>query len=489
MSADTLKFYNSDFKRTLFPLNTNHLIINKMHLQLDRSIANQNGNLNHPLQFLPQSRVFANKGGRLLRRTVKLDPFAEYFIYDLIHKNRSYFISTNSKSRKIFGYNFSENKVPNTAASYSSFKKAISAFTNKYKYGMKFDISSYFNSIYQHDLVSWFSETTNAEKDTKDFGQFLRQINSGRSVDCLPQGILPCKVIGSHFLKFIDNSISLKCEGFLRFMDDFYLFGNDQQTVFDDFNLIQQLLGLKGLNINQSKTVHHIPSHIDVHLDSVKTELLQIRRKVIIVSGEEYDVSNPFQDILSHDQVEYLTTLLKNPNIEEEDAELVLVLLRDYSRNVLDYLEGIIEKFPNLIKNIFSFSRFIEDKEDYLDILINVVRNSRDITEYQLFWIAWIVEIYLSEYEKAGELVNLLLINPKSSSISKAKILEMKDNRFGLPEVREEYLRSGQSDWLGWSSAVGSQSMKKISRNHLLDYFGNGSEMNKLIAACVKSLD
>ena len=40
----------------------------------------------------------------------------------------------------------------------------------------------------------------------------------------------------------------------------------------------------------------------------------------------------------------------------------------------------------------------------------------------------------------------------------------------------------GQSDWLAWASAVGSRSLKAITRNHTLTYFGKSSQLNHLIA-------
>ena len=52
-----------------------------------------------------------------------------------------------------------------------------------------FDVASYFNSIYHHDLVAWFDERGASGDDAALLGRFLREINSGRSVDCLPQGI------------------------------------------------------------------------------------------------------------------------------------------------------------------------------------------------------------------------------------------------------------------------------------------------------------
>jgi hypothetical protein len=272
-------------------------------------------------------------------------------------------------------------------------------------------------------------------------------------------------------------------------MDDIYLFGNNEQIIYDDFNLIQQLLGLKGLNINLSKTNTKIPNQVEDEINPIKLSLLQIRRHVIEISGEEIDFDQPEELNLNKNQEEYLLSLLKDPNIEEDDAELILVLLKDHSENVLENLANILEKFPHLIKNIYHFSQFIEDKNELCLLLIQILKKSQDITEYQLFWIACIVESYLLECSQVYEVINLLITNPKRTSITKSKILEMKENRFGLPEIRESYLRSGQSDWLSWSSAIGTLSLRKISRNHLLTYFANGSQLNSLIADYVKNID
>ena len=72
--------------------------------------------------------------------------------------------------------------------------------------------------------------------------------------------------------------------------------------------------------------------------------------------------------------------------------------------------------------------------------------------------------------------------------MTKAKILEIPEMRFGLPELREEQLKEGKSDWLAWSSAVGSRVHKKASRNYVLNYFKNASNINAVIAEIVSGL-
>lgn len=93
------------------------------------------------------------------------------------------------------------------------------------------------------------------------------------------------------------------------------------------------------------------------------------------------------------------------------------------------------------------------------------------------------LEAYLLDTAAAPDLVHTLYRYESATDISRAKILEIADRRYGLPEMREGFLREGRSDWLAWASTVGSRNMDKQARNYLLDYFANGSEMNRLIAS------
>ena len=95
------------------------------------------------------------------------------------------------------------------------------------------------------------------------------------------------------------------------------------------------------------------------------------------------------------------------------------------------------------------------------------------------------MEEQLLETKGVEKLVLALHDHPRSSKISKAKLLEIPDSRYGLKELREPILRSGGSDWLSWSSAVGCRTEKKGARNHMIKYFAKGSRMNALIAEIV----
>jgi len=496
-SYSYVQYFLEDHPRTLFPLTTNRILVEKYADELIKYIYEKVLNKNESdHSFLPQLHCYAAKTGFHLRRTVKLDPVAELFIYHLVYINKTTFRPDFRETRKSFGYRFENGKPIAQTKSYTAFKSSIAHAKNSYKFSAKFDISSYFNSVYHHDLIAWFSEGNRTEgnrtlKDTENLGQFLREINAGRSTDCLPQGLHPCKIIGAEFLKFIDNSISVKSQLMLRFMDDYYLFDNDETTINSDFITIQRMLGEKGLFLNSTKTkigqVDEI--NIEKQVDAIKASLLKIRRHFIEVSGFEieFDQDEEYEN-LSDEQVEYLINILKDPDIHEEDAELVLILLRDHGSDVLEQMQKFLERFPSLSKNIYNFCRYLNDKTELSNLVKSFLKTAKNVTENQLFWLAKTAEDHLVDSQNYADIIDLLYNHPSSTSLTKAKVLEIPEHRFGLPELRSEHLLVGKSDWLSWSAAVGCRNETNIRRNHILAYFSKVSPMNKLIADCISAL-
>lgn len=498
MTTRTVAFYVEDFPRTLFPLETNKILVETAYKEIAERIHTPRvKGAKPPAIFLPQTRAWATKAGLHLRRTCKLDPVAEYFLYDLIYRHRGAFRGQRTIHRVNFGYRFTKKKWTSPATGYRAFRNAIVTGKEKYKYCAKFDVSSYFNSIYHHDLVKWFLETTGSDSDAELFDKFLKQTNSGRSVDCLPQGVYPAKVIGSWFLSSVDASTRLASPLLLRFMDDFYLFSDKRNDVISDFLIVQEELGRRGLSVNPSKTTvgPFEDEDIEGSVDTIKGSLLAKRRQVITASSAEYsDEENESDDdeqedgTLSEEQIEYLVELLRSGDIEEEDAELVLALMRDHSEDVLERLPAFLQRFPNLSKSLYHFAASVEDTESLADIVLKHVRSDQVLPEFQLFWIGWMVEARLLGTRSASEIVGALMEHSNATALTKAKILEIADSRYGLPELREEELRRGESGWVSWAAAAGTRHLRKAGRNHLLDYVANASPMNELIASAIRKL-
>lgn len=277
-------------------------------------------------------------------------------------------------------------------------------------------------------------------------------------------------------------------------MDDMYLFSNDEQAIDDDFQVIQRLLGEKGLSVNPQKTKKDAAAHLkmDKDIDDVKRTLLKRRRYLIAVgyddAGEEVVRELKLRQPLSDKELEYINSVLDKPEIEEDDAELILTIMREHAHKVERRLPYIAHAHPHLIKNIYSFCSNVADKEFIADMIYEEAAKGNQLIEYQLFWFGAILEEHLMQTRKASNLISILFNHRSATPLTRARILEIPDIRFGLPELRHEFLSSGQSDWLAWSSAVGSRLLNPISRNHVLKYFGNGSQLNHLIATIMLKL-
>lgn len=482
------EFFEYDFASTLFPMETcRFLIVNgapeiDAHIQRCLSKADEDKSY----QFLAQTRVYASKPRNHLRRTVKLDPVSEFFLYDVIFRNRSKFRKPFHKDKKHFGYRFEDGKPTSATASYTGYKKAVVAYAAQYDHSLSFDVASYFNGIYHHDIVAWFANLGVDMDDVNALGTYLRQSNSGRSIDCWPQGMYPAKMVGSDFLRFIEQHHGIKSSAVVRFMDDVVLYSADQEKLTEDFYLIQKLLGQKGLTVNPSKTVtgDTVAAQVEGNIDEVKGTLLAKRRKAAHLAYLGDFEAEPEEIQMTEEELEYLRELLKSPNLEEEDAELILSLFRDHPEEVQPHLEHFATSFPHLAKNIWSFCKYIEDK-DFIGEMVVRSATYGGLQEYQLFWFAWVLQDYAIGTKYAPEIISKLYNHPNASIISKAKVLEISDNRFGLVEMRDEHLVAGRSDWLSWASAVGHRGLLAVSRNHKLEYFANSSPMNHLIMTIV----
>ena len=117
-----VSFLLEDSPRTLFPLTTNQILVQRGSDELlgfARKLAGGSGS------FLPQKRVYANKDELHLRRTVKLDAVAEIYLYDLVYRNRVRFRKPNSKTRNHFGYRFANGRPVPPSTSYADFRNSV----------------------------------------------------------------------------------------------------------------------------------------------------------------------------------------------------------------------------------------------------------------------------------------------------------------------------------------------------------------------------
>ena len=189
---------------------------------------------------------------------------------------------------------------------------------------------------------------------------------------------------------------------------------------------------------------------------------------------------------LEADQINRLLVLLVDPKAEEVDVEKILGILHEHTDSVAPTIPYLLAKFPNIVKQLHKLAELITDKEELVTEIIALVEKGDRLIEFQLFWIACIAEDHLSETKSFGKLIMALYEKTSEHKITRARILEIPDQTFGLKEIREEILKSGASDWPSWAAAMGTRTLKKAERNYALKYFAKGSPLNHLISECVQ---
>jgi len=347
----------ADHPRTLFPLDVTRIVIEEGADRVFQYIKDEIKPSGQGQPFSPQIRCYAAKHGLHLRRTVKLDPVSELFIYDLVLANRKFFKRDTRKRRRQYGYYFKSGRPVSAMTGYREFKRDLKRAEGKYPYGLKVDVATYFNSLYHHDLVHYFENLGWSQVHTRQLDRFLSEITGSRSVDCLPQGLHPCKVLGASFLHIVDRSSRLRSSLALRFLDDIHLFANDEDVISADFLHVQRLIGEKGLSLNSEKTVplEGLGADLAQEIDEIKIGLLRVRSEWIEVSGVETETEVTEYEQLSDKQTEYLLGLIRDPGLEESDAELVLTLLSEHGEETLERMGSVWPRYPTLSKPIYNF--------------------------------------------------------------------------------------------------------------------------------------
>ena len=486
------KFYTYDYRSSLFPMFTTRFLI---EFGEDRLLENsaecvkaENGG-----GFSPQIRAYASKPKLHLRRTPKLDPSAECFLFDLIFRNRDLFRSPKSESHKHFGYRFDEEGQPISATeAYGAFRKAQSDYERKYAYSLAFDVASYFNSLRQDDIVEWCHVAGLNSEDTRALDKFLEQSNSGRGSDCWPQGIFPAKMVGNDFLRFCEENSGIKSSAVIRFLDDFVLFSNDERSLVDDFFLIQKLLGSRGLSINPSKT--HLRASAEevsgAQLTEIKKSLLEKSRQATQLAYLD-DFDDAHEGIeLDDGEVNFIEAVLERDKFTEEDAELILSVSRNHPEAVKPYLGKLFISSPHLAKRAWSFCSVIRDV-DFIELFLLDVSANSSLQEYQLFWLAQILADHAPSIISNGGDVSVILKflykHRNASGLSRAKLLEIDVTDPTLMQWRRDHLLSGRSDWMVWGSAIGHRQVIQDSAVRRFNSFSNASQMNRTIFDIIRN--
>jgi Reverse transcriptase (RNA-dependent DNA polymerase) len=479
-------FISDDSPRGLFPLESQMLYPKHGSVEMSAYIKNGIFDSDDPTRaFLAAPICYALKDARHLRKVLGLDPLATYFLYEFVHKHaRDHFQSCKPGNRRRFGYAFKNRRPLSPSEQYHEFRRDTYRLRVEFPYYARVDIGNCFNSFYHHDVQQFVEEKISDEAGA-EIGQFLREINSGTSVNCFPQGIYPAKALGNLYLTFIEENVRLKSSGIIRFLDDICLFDENQQTIFDDIYRLQEILGLHNLSLNAQKTdIGSLREHQRLKaVDVIKKRLLAKREE-----RRSYDDSTEGAEELDESEKVYLEDLLSQQVVPEEDLELAITFVDD-NDTVMRVLELVCDQHPHLIKHVHRLFGLVsfDDNGDSWDLLQKKVY-SANTTEYGLFWLSKLIADYYNFDEVAAEALTHIHSHKNASPFVKASVLENPNNKLGFLELKEDQLRNSSGDIVGCAALMGLRNAKASKRNQLGKYAARSGPHMKLYADIVSKM-
>ena len=291
-------------------------------------------------------------------------------------------------------------------------------------------------------------------------------------------------------MAFVENSRELKSEVIIRFLDDFYFFSNRYATLEQDVLAAQHLLADHALYLNSEKTRlgSSEAGFFEHNLDDLKKSLLEKREQ-----SRNYDEDDTLSIELADEEADYLSSLLEQEEVAEEDVELALSLLQDDDTQVDNLLSLVFNRYPHLMKNLHRLFGKINDPdlgeyftEDFWWKLEERLKESA-LTEFELFWL---VRLIIDQYLLDRNVADMLLrtySHPSATPIVKSAVLEIRSNDFGFAELKERQLREAPSGILGIAAAFGFRSMEKARRNQCYQYVSKHSKFMQVICDVLSS--
>ncbi|MBF0397205.1 MAG: group II intron reverse transcriptase domain-containing protein [Desulfobacterales bacterium] len=170
------------------------------------------------------------------------------------------------------------------------------SFIEKFSWYLKLDISKYFNSI-DHKIVMSLLSRKIKDKNVLFLFQKIIDTYHTETGKGIPIGNLISQHLANFYLGSFDHWIKgkRKIKGYVRYMDDFLVFGNEKSYIKNELNeiklFIKQNLKLKLKdNVQLNHTSHGIP-FLGYRIFPKFTRLLPRSKKRFIIKFKKYEMN------------------------------------------------------------------------------------------------------------------------------------------------------------------------------------------------------
>lgn len=327
------------------------------------------------------------------RWATQIDPIWNSFYLGLV-LSISYYIEKARlplEKKEVFSYRIKfdegESKIFNSDIGWTEFQKISLEKASKNKFVLICDISNFYTNIYHHRLENSLQNLNIQDKRIEKYiMKFLQNISGTKSYG-LPVGGQASRILAELLLNRTDKLLSSNKIQFCRFVDDYHIFADSEQSLYENLLFLSKILiENEGLQLQKSKT------RILTSEEFIYTSPISNKGS----NGTDFDRRNIFGLSLKYDP--YSSTA-------EEDYELlkdeigkidIIGLLNDElskSRVHSAVMKRILSSIKYLDKDIQN--QAVASLINNIDILIPVFPNVLLLIDY----------IYGSLYESTAKIV------------------------------------------------------------------------------------
>ncbi|MBK7419079.1 MAG: RNA-directed DNA polymerase [Nitrospira sp.] len=361
------------------------------------------------------------------------------------------------------------------------------------------DIADFYPRIYQHRLKNALeAATSNSQRDViRVLEKLLLRFSGGPSYG-IPVGPAASRLLGEAVLIDVDSALRAAGVDFLRFVDDFVIFGSKYEMVESALHFLGETLFVQhGLTLQTAKT--HIftdddfkTSHLLEHSEKETTR----RRLIEIMMGDDYE-ERSYDELEEEERAEVdalnLAEMLEDalsPDQVIDYSEVNFILGRLSALKRPDLIPIVLKNIKRLYPVAHSVAVFFQgfdalpsrDRKRIAKALIDPLVANRK-PKPPVYYAIWILHLFSQNiaWNHADDLLNIFREHPSqivkryaalalSSSGSRAHALVLKEHLSSAPSlVRTAIL-------------LGTKKLGEDERGHWLRAVGLTDPLEKLVA-------
>lgn len=442
---------------------------------------------------VPKKSMLSRPGSILL----PLDRLLYQILIDLIAQKAE----ENIDREHVFSNVYNDTADMFEKESYNKFKDFIQKNAESYDFCLQMDVACYFESINQHFLINLIDRLGIKRPIVKLLEESLSSWTQANSYGII-QGLISSDLLGNFNLTNLDYFFKIKGFNYCRYVDDIYVFHNNECKLRKLLVEVCNKLRKQGLFLNESKTQLKESKHIlfqETEFDRMFNEINEMLNTVFVDDSSFFEARYGFQiewdeepeEVIEVEgfRLDLIEQLYEKRNEANWQRDKIIkfcfpLFSKAQSQYPIDTIEIEIFNYPYLAKYYCNYLATIERENSEITKLIEGLLFSKKlIYEYQSLWL---FSSLLYRHKVSAEVIDLAVrtVGDKHKHETIRAICSILISKFGsgmqLRALRDEY-ENEPSNYVKSAILYGTRYFSKDERRACHSAWSGHSELNTLI--------